>query len=394
MVAAGFAAAGGARVILLDKNAQSGIKLAITGKGRCNLTNDCDIPGLIANVPRNGRFLYSAFSVFPPRAVMDFFEALGLPLKVERGKRVFPASDRAKDVVEALRRFTRQNGVKFMRARALEVLTQSGAVCGVRTDSGDISAPAVILATGGLSYPKTGSTGDGYKMAAALGHHITPPRPSLVGMVSGEGYLRGLAGLTLKNVGAEFFEKGRSVYKDFGELLFTGEGISGPVVISASAHIEGECAAVLDLKPALDFRALDRRLLRDIAASPNSEARTLVRGLTPSSLVPEICARAGIARDKKLSALTKAERASLAAALKAFEIRGLRPGAIEGAIITRGGVATAGINPKTMESKLISGLYICGELIDVDGYTGGFNLQIAFSTGRAAGIAASETKKG
>lgn len=393
MMAAGMAYRPGNRVVLLEKNAVPGKKLLLTGKGRCNVTNSCGLSELMENIVRNPRFLYSAFSAFPPQSVMEFFEARGVPLKTERGQRVFPVSDRAADINNALRAFVAERGVELVRGEAAALEVENGAVCGVRLSEGRvIRCAAAVLATGGLSYPRTGSTGDGYRMAADLSHTICRPGPSLVPLETEEKWTAGLAGLTLKNCAVKLVDSsaGREIYSDFGELLFTHFGVSGPVVLSASAHMEdtGRYRLLIDLKPALRGETLDRRLLHDFAASQNRDFKNSLDGLLPKSLIPIIIGLSGVRPDTKINSVTKAERAALVRLLKSLPltVRGFRP--VEEAVVTRGGVCVREVDPRTMESRLCRGLYFAGEILDVDAYTGGFNLQIAFSTGYLAGRAA------
>ena len=397
MMAAISAAEGGASVTLLEPNERLGKKLNITGKGRCNVTNDSDMAGLLANVPRNGKFLYSAFSRFDGRDAMAFFKGLGVPLKVERGGRVFPVSDRSFDISAALERRLRTLRVTVLRRRALGVRTDGGAVSGVETEEGELPAEAVILATGGVSYPATGSTGDGHRMAAQAGHTVTPLSGSLVPLegVIAPGIPCGrLQGLSLRNVGLSVFESGKKIYTDFGELLFTHFGVSGPLVLSASAHMrrfdKKTYRLEIDLKPALDAAQLDRRLLSDFAKYANHDFRNALDDLLPQKLIPVVVALSGVPEREKVHDLTREQRQALAQILKHFpvEITGPRPAA--DAIVTSGGVKVSEIDPNTMESKLVKGLYFAGELIDTDAYTGGFNLQIAWATGRAAGQAAAK----
>ncbi len=397
MMAAISAAEGGASVTLLEPNERLGKKLNITGKGRCNVTNDSDMAGLLANVPRNGKFLYSAFSRFDGRDAMTFFEGLGVPLKVERGGRVFPVSDRSFDVSAALERRLWALRVTVLRRRALSVRIDGGAVSGVEADEGELPAEAVILATGGVSYPATGSTGDGHRMAAQAGHTVTPLSGSLVPLegVIVPGIPCGrLQGLSLRNVGLSVFESGKKIYTDFGELLFTHFGVSGPLVLSASAHMrrfdKKTYRLEIDLKPALDAAQLDRRLLSDFAKYANHDFRNALDDLLPQKLIPVVVALSGVPEREKVHDLTREQRQALAQILKHFpvEITGPRPAA--DAIVTSGGVKVSEIDPNTMESKLVKGLYFAGELIDTDAYTGGFNLQIAWATGRAAGQAAAK----
>ena len=397
MMAAISAAEGGASVTLLEPNERLGKKLNITGKGRCNVTNDSDMAGLLANVPRNGKFLYSTFSRFDGRDAMTFFEGLGVPLKVERGGRVFPVSDRSFDVSAALERRLRALRVTVLRRRALSVRIDGGAVSGVETEEGELPAEAVILATGGVSYPATGSTGDGHRMAAQAGHTVTPLSGSLVPLegVIVPGIPCGrLQGLSLRNVGLSVFESGKKIYTDFGELLFTHFGVSGPLVLSASAHMrrfdKKTYRLEIDLKPALDAVQLDRRLLSDFAKYANHDFRNALDDLLPQKLIPVVVALSGVPEREKVHDLTREQRQALAQILKHFpvEITGPRPAA--DAIVTSGGVKVSEIDPNTMGSKLVKGLYFAGELIDTDAYTGGFNLQIAWATGRAAGQAAAK----
>ena len=391
LMAAGVAMRRGWRVTIVDPNGLALKKLSITGKGRCNVTNCCDKETLLANIPRNSRFLMGAFSRFDTQAVMDFFTDLGVPLKVERGGRVFPVSDSAKDIAGALRRVV--GGAEIVKEKAREsLLSETGTISGVRCDARILQADRVVLATGGLSYPATGSTGDGYAMAAALGHTIVSPRPSLVPLESLDRELAALTGLSLKNVGLYLYQSGRLLWKDMGEMLFTHFGLSGPMVLSASAHIgdfsKGACRIVLDLKPALSEQMLDKRLLRDFSENLNRDFKNSLSKLLPSALIPVIVARSGIDPHTKVNEITKKQRDDLCRLLKSFEIPISGPRPVAEAIVTSGGVRVSEINPKTMESKKVPGLFFAGELIDVDGYTGGFNLQIAWSTGYAAGAAA------
>lgn len=395
LMAAGTAAELGARVTLLEKNAKVGRKLAITGKGRCNVTNDCGVETVLANVPTNPRFLYSALGGFSPEDAKAFFEAEGVPLKTERGGRVFPVSDNARDIVDALYRWIRRAGVALKTGTAAELLTDAGRVSGVRTETaGTYRADAVILATGGASYPLTGSTGDGYRFARSLGHTIVPPRPSLAPLAAKGDVCALMMGLSLKNVRLTAFEDGKKVFADFGEMLFTHFGLSGPLVLSASAHMRHfgskEYRIELDLKPALDEKTLDKRLLSDFAAHQNSDFINVLGGLLPRKMIPVVVELSGVDPRRKVHSVTKAERAALLRTLKAFpvEITGARP--IAEAIVTSGGVAVKEVSPKTMESKRCPGLYFAGEILDVDAYTGGFNLQIAWATGRLAGRSAAE----
>ena len=389
LFAAITAARGGAKVLVLERNDRLGKKLLITGKGRCNVTNDCDEQEVLKNIPRNGRFLYSAMAALPPRAVMDFFENCGCPLKTERGNRVFPQSDKAVSILECLQRELRRLGVTVKTARVKGILTDSGAVSGVRTEQETFAAPNVLLATGGLSYPTTGSTGDGFSMAAALGHTVTPTEGSLVPLeTAGEDHAA-MQGLSLRNVAVKLLNaKGKVLYKDFGELLFTHFGISGPTVLSASAHLKGEgCKLVIDLKPALEENKLDERILRDLTMYQNRSMENALTDLLPRSMIPVVLRRLEIDPAMQANSLKKQQRRALVELLKGFEmeITGKRP--VAEAIITSGGIKVSEIDPKTMESKLVPGLYFAGEIIDCDAYTGGFNLQIAWATAYAVGQA-------
>ena len=395
MIAAGFAARRGYQVTVIERNARPGRKLIITGKGRCNLTNDCDADEFIANVPSGSRFLYSAVSAFGPRDTMAFFEGLGVKLKVERGKRVFPVSDKASDIVDALAGFVKSAGCMTVTGRVSGIVTENGRAAGVRFEDGRvIAADAVIICTGGLSYPLTGSTGDGYELARSVCHTVTPLRPSLVPLETMEIWPTSLQGLALKNVTLTVTDKkrGSAVYEELGELLFTHFGVSGPLVLSASAHMRemqpGRYNCSIDLKPGLDRELLDTRLQRDLLLFSNHDFINSLNKLLPAKLIPVIVSLTGIAPHLKANQLTKDMRRVLINLLKnlSFDIKGFRP--VEEAIVTSGGIKTSEVNPKTMGSKLIKGLYFSGEILDVDAYTGGFNLQIAFSTGYAAGNAA------
>ncbi|MBR5152350.1 MAG: NAD(P)/FAD-dependent oxidoreductase [Clostridia bacterium] len=392
MMAAGVAAQRGLHVKLIEQNKMLGKKLMITGKGRCNVTNACeDVQDLIANVPTNGSFLYSAFYGFTNAQTMEFFESMGVPLKVERGERVFPVSDKSQDIVSAMRRFLIENNVELICDRVDEILAEDGHVRGVRCQKrGEIYSDSVILATGGLSYQGTGSTGDGYTFAEDLGHTITDIRPSLVPVQVEEDWVPELAGLSLKNVALTVHNsKGKKVYTDFGELMFAHFGLTGPIVLSASAHMRNMGRETyrlsLDLKPALDEKQLDARICRDFQEGLNRDFRNSLGKLLPIRLIPQVIALSGIDPYKKVNSVTKEERSQLMHVIKnmEFQVVGFCP--IEQAIITSGGVSVKEINPSTMESKLVSGLFFAGEIIDVDAYTGGFNLQIAFSTGHLAG---------
>lgn len=388
MFAAITAAQQGKRVLLLERNDRLGKKLLITGKGRCNVTNNCDSAEILQNIPRNGRFLYSAMTEFPPKRIMDFLEESGCPLKTERGNRVFPVTDRSQPVLETLKNQMRRHGVTVRTARVREILTENGVVIGVETDRGSFNARSVILATGGVSYPTTGSTGDGYAMAKALGHTIIEPQGSLVPLETAGDDCQDMQGLALRNVSVKLVNaKGKALYKDFGELLFTHFGVSGPTVLSASCHLKGEgCKLVIDLKPALDEGKLNDRILRDLDMYQNRAMENALTDLLPRSMIPVVLRRLEIDSQMQANSLTKQKRRALVELLKAFpvEITGKRP--VSEAIITSGGVKTSEIDPKTMESKLIPGLYFAGEIIDCDAYTGGFNLQIAWATAYAAGM--------
>ena len=391
MMAAITAAENGAQVTLLERNDRLGKKLYITGKGRCNVTNDCAPEDFFPNVPRNPRFLYSAIYAFPPREVMAWFEARGCALKTERGNRVFPQSDKSASVIDALRAELRRLGVRVLQERALDIVTQDGAVCGIETDGGFHKTERVILATGGCSYPQTGSTGDGYRMMEKLGHTIVPPVGSLVPLVE-KGYdCKQMQGLALKNVTLRLVnQKGKTVFEEFGELLFTHFGLSGPVVLSASAHMneKDSYTVLLDLKPALDEQKLDLRLLRDFEKFQNRDFENALVELLPKSMIPVIVRRSGIPAEEKVHSITREQRRALLELMKRFPVEIACKAPVEEAIVTSGGVKVSEIEPGTMQSKRVRGLYAAGELLDVDAYTGGFNLQIAWATGRAAGLAA------
>ena len=390
MFAAITAAGQGKKVLLLERNDRLGKKLLITGKGRCNVTNNCPAEEVLQNVPRNGRFLYSALTAFPPKRMMEFFEKNGCALKTERGNRVFPVTDRSQSILDCLQNQLRRSGVTVQTARVREILTENGAVSGVRTDKGDISSDWVILATGGVSYPATGSTGDGYAMAKALGHTIVEPQGSLVPLECVGSDCPDMQGLSLRNVAVKLVNaKGKVLYKDFGELLFTHFGVSGPTVLSASCHLKGEgCKLVIDLKPALEENKLNDRILRDLEMYQNRAMENALTDLLPRSMIPIVLRRLDIDPALQANSLTKQKRRALVELLKAFsvEISGKRP--VAEAIITSGGVKTGEIDPKTMQSKKVTGLYFAGEIIDCDAYTGGFNLQIAWATAYAAGTSA------
>lgn len=381
-----------ATVTVIEKNERIGRKLMITGKGRCNVTNNCDIDTLIRNTPKNARFLYSAFSKFTPQDVMGFFESNGVPLKTERGNRVFPVSDKAVDIVDALSKASRKNGVKTLCGEVSHIILSGDVIEAVALKNGDrLKADAVVLATGGMSYPVTGSTGDGYRIAEALGHTVTEIKPSLVPLECHEGFCSRLSGLSLKNVTLSVFEEGKkkAVFSEQGEMLFTHFGISGPLVMSSSAYMRKmgsrQYTAVIDLKPALDTDQLDKRILRDFSEQTNKDFINSLDMLLPKSLIPVIVGLSGIEPHTKVNQISREERMRLVSILKnlMLNITGFRP--IEEAIVTSGGISVKEINPTTMESKIINGLYFAGEIIDTDAFTGGFNLQIAFSTGYLAG---------
>ena len=398
MMAAIHAANYGAEVTLLEKKGACGRKLRITGKGRCNVTNDCANEEFLANVPTNPRFLYSALNRFTTQDTKSFFEELGVPLKVERGKRVFPVSDRADDVVDALRRACINSGVKIVFDRACELLLEDGKIVGCRTEKDNITADAVIICTGGKSYPGTGSDGDGYRMAEAIGHTVVPLKPSLVPITAAGKLCPSLQGLSLKNVSMKIVRKdnGKTVYEDFGEMMFTHFGITGPMVLSASAHIPdiapNRYEAHINLKPALDEKTLDARVVSDFSKYANKDFMNSLGDLLPQKMIPVAISLSGIDPRKKVNSITKEERTALCRAISdlKIELTGFRP--ISEAIVTKGGISVKEISPKTMESKICKNLFFAGEVIDLDAYTGGFNLQIAFSTGVLAGESAAQVE--
>ena len=392
MFAAIMAAEQGSRVILLEKNDRLGKKLLITGKGRCNVTNHCDEREVLQNIPRNGRFLFSSMAAYPPEKIMQFFETIGCPLKTERGNRVFPVSDKAASILDCLKDQLRKKRVTVQTAKVKSIITEDGSAVGVETDKEIIYAKWVILATGGASYPTTGSTGDGYGMAAKLGHTVIPAEGSLVPLETAGRDCQDMQGLSLRNVGVKLLNaKGKVLYKDFGELLFTHFGGSGPTVLSASAHLKGDnCVLSLDLKPALDEAKLDDRILRDLEMYQNRSMENALTDLLPRSMIPVVLRRLDVDPNLQANSFKKQQRRALVELLKNFniEISGKRP--VAEAIITSGGIKISEIDPKTMESKIVPGLYFAGEIIDCDAYTGGFNLQIAWATAYAAGMAATE----
>ena len=399
MMAAISAAQAGAQVCLLERNPKVGRKLYITGKGRCNVTNHCSVEEVLAATPRNSRFLYSAMSHTPPSEVEKFFEDLGVKLKVERGNRVFPASDKAADIIDALFFQLRRLKVPVLQERVENLICEDGSITGVETEQGSYGCKAVILATGGLSYQATGSTGDGHRMAQELGHTIVEPKPSLVPLESPDEFCAQMQGLALKNVTLTVKNKKKKVvYQEQGELLFTHFGLSGPLVLSASAHMrdfeKDEYKCSIDLKPALDETTLDARLVRELTENANKDMNNLLGSMAPRMLVPVLLERADIPGEKKAHDITKQERRRLLELFKFFTVQVSGPRPINDAIITSGGVKVSEVDPKTMMSKKVSGLYLAGELLDVDAYTGGFNLQIAWATGRAAGESAAAYVKG
>ena len=398
LFAAVIAARNGAKVVLIERNESPGKKLKITGKGRCNITNESSVEEVLDNIPNGKHFMQSAVRAFTPTDCIEFFEVLGVPLKTERGKRVFPESDRASDVVFALQQNALKYGVSILHSRATEIITENACIKGINTTTGQIECNSVILATGGLSYPATGSTGDGYKFAADLGHTITPLRGSLVPLEADVSICSKMQGLTLKNVKLSIYtNENKRVYEDFGELLFTHFGLSGPLVLSASAHmrdyLNDKYHALIDLKPALDDKKLDMRLLRDFEKYQNRDFGNALCDLFSKLCIPVIIEKSKIPPNTKVHSITREQRLNLCSLIKAFRIDIYGPRPVNEAIITSGGVSLLEINPKTMESKLVSGLYFAGEIIDVDAYTGGFNLQIAWSTAFSAATASSQRVK-
>jgi len=391
LMAAGRLAQRGKSVVLIEKNPMLGKKLRITGKGRCNITNSCDIEDMLKNVTVNQSFLYSALYTFTNDNLIALLNEYGLETKTERGGRVFPVSDNARDVVEALKRYALKSNVRLLKKEVAEIIIKDEKVCGVRYTSGEkLYCDSVIVATGGLSYPLTGSTGDGYKFARQAGHSIIAPKPSLVPVQTRETFGGKLMGLALRNVRLSVTNsKNKKVFEDFGEMLFTHFGVSGPMVLSASAHMRDvdkeNYVFHIDLKPALDEKQLDERLRRDFAQNSNKHFINALDALLPKTLIPVIVKRSGIDEHKTVNQISKAERLTFVSLLKDFTLHATRFRPIEEAIVTSGGVNVKEINPSTMESKLAKGLYFAGEVIDVDAYTGGFNLQIAFSTGYLAG---------
>ena len=391
LMAAGTAAEDGARVTLLETNEKVGRKLFITGKGRCNVCNNCDIQTVLQNVPVNPRFLYSALGGFSPEDAMAFFTSHGVPLKTERGNRVFPVSDKAADIIDALFTWIKRVGVIIKHTAAERLVIEGVRLAGVQAGGALYPADRVIVATGGVSYPQTGSTGDGYRFAKQAGHTVVPPNPSLVPLVT-PGGCEELMGLSLRNVQVTVFEDSRRIWSEFGEMLFTHFGLSGPLILSASAHMRHFGSKgyhiEIDLKPALDEKTLDKRLLSDFGTHKNSDFINALGGLLPRKLIPAVVRLSQIDPHAKVNGITRQQRAALLHTLKHFlvVVSGKRP--VAEAIVTSGGVSVREVDPKTMESKKLPGLYFAGEVLDVDAYTGGFNLQIAWSTGRLAGLSA------
>lgn len=395
LFAAGRAASLGNHVMVFEKNKRAGKKLLITGKGRCNITNNCSLEELMMNIPGNGRFLYSAFNKFNNHDIMDFFASVNVPVKTERGNRVFPVSDKSLDVVNSLVNYARSQGAKFLyEAPVKEIVCEENIVKGILLQNNDYyEFDSVILATGGISYPMTGSTGDGHRMAEKLGHTVTDLKPSLVPLEVREEWAARLQGLTLKNVGLTAFDSNNNkVYYEQGEMLFTHFGVSGPMILSASRHVM-DCGFtgsyfLIDIKPALDEETLDQRLQRDFAKYSRKHFENSLSDLLPKSLIPVIVDLSGISPDKPVHQITKSERKNLVKLLKGLKLTVTKPRPVSEAIVTAGGISTKEINPSTMESRLVRGLFFAGEIIDVDAYTGGFNLTIAFSTGYVAGSSA------
>ncbi|MGN1116137.1 MAG: NAD(P)/FAD-dependent oxidoreductase [Candidatus Ornithomonoglobus sp.] len=393
LIAAGTAAKTADKVVLIEKNDAVGRKVRITGKGRCNITNACGIEDMISMYPVNGKFLYSALYTFTNDDIVDLIESYGVKTKVERGNRVFPVSDDARDVVKALRKYALQSNVRLVKAEVRSILIENGVIKGVNTSAGRIMGDRVILCTGGASYPQTGSDGSGYRMAKAAGHTIIKPVPSLVPLVTAEKWVRDIMGLSLRNVEVTAYtSEGKKISSGFGEMLFTHFGVSGPLILSLSAHIKNVkregCTIKIDLKPALSEQQLDARILRDFEKQKNKHIINALDALLPKNLIPVIIELSELEPHKSVNEITKQERRRLGETIKGLtlHITGFRP--IEEAIVTSGGVRTSEINSSTMESKKVKGLYFAGELIDIDGYTGGFNLQAAWSTGYLAGMCA------
>lgn len=393
MFAAIAAAENGHAVTLLEKNEKLGKKLYITGKGRCNITNASDLDVIFANVMSNSRFLYSAFYTYDNQRVMDFFEKNGLPIKVERGNRVFPVSDHSSDVIAILQKVLKEKGVKVsLHTEVEEILASDGFAAGVQLKDGTkLFADAVVVATGGFSYQTTGSTGDGYRFAKELGHGVTELTPALVPFETEEDYPLRMQGLSLKNIRVRIYQEKKLLYEEFGEMLFTHFGVSGPVILSASEAIAPKYTSqklklFIDLKPAIDEEQLDKRLIREFEEAKNRRFKNALGGLFPAKMIPVMLELSGIDPERKINEITKVERQQFCKLIKAFPLtlNGLRD--FKEAIVTKGGVKVKEVNPSTMESKLVKGLYFCGEVLDLDAMTGGYNLQIAWSTGYLAGI--------
>ncbi len=391
MMAAIKAAESGKEVILIEKNDRLGKKMFITGKGRCNVTSNKDIEEIIKNIPGNGMFMYSSLYTFTNEDVMKMIEAKGVKLKVERGDRVFPESDKSSDIIKCFEKYLRENNVKIMfNTRFKDLIVKEEKVVGVVTDNQKIFSDSVILAMGGASYPLTGSSGDAYEVLKKYGHTITKIRPALVPLVTKEKYVSDLMGLSLKNVEVNIKHKGKSIYKDFGEMLFTHFGVSGPLVLSASRKVSeilpSEVEFFIDLKPALSEKDLDKRILKDFEKLKNKQFKNSLDDLLPKKLIPVVIKLSNIDENKQVNAITKEERRNLSKLIKEFKLTIVSTRPIAEAIVTNGGVSVKEVDPSTMESKIINGLFIVGELLDVDAFTGGFNMQVAFSTGYCAGV--------
>ena len=380
----------GKSVLLFERNDHIGRKLRITGKGRCNVTNNSPVQEYMENIPVNPRFLYSAFASFDAYDTMAFFEELGVPLKTERGNRVFPVSDKAEDIVNALSRELKRLGVHIINKRVSKLITENGVCAGVKAGGEEYRSNSVLIACGGKSYPNTGSTGDGYTLAESAGHTVTELKPSLVPLTSRDRYCAEMMGLSLRNVTLNLYDRDKLIFSELGEMLFTHFGMSGPLVLSASSHIRDmqpdRYSVKIDLKPGLSPEQLDARIQRDFAENLNRDFINGIRKLLPAKLIPVITRLSGIAPEQKVNGITREQRMHFGELIKAFpvSISGFRP--IDEAIITSGGVSVKEVDPKTMESKLLPGLFFAGEVLDTDAYTGGFNLQIAFSTAYCAAM--------